>query len=87
MPAIGATVTCRSARVDNLVLIGHGCSVGEGRALVAQVGLSGSTQVARFVRTRNQVGLAGHLTIGDGAQLAAKSGVSHAVAPGEVVGG
>lgn len=85
--AVGATVIHRGAKLDNLIMVAHGCSIGEGSALAAQVGLSGSTQVGRFVRMGGQAGVAGHLSIGDGAQLAAKAGVSNDVAPGEAVGG
>src|SRR5262249_2272475 len=60
---VGATVIHRGAKLDNLVMVAHGCSIGEGSALAAQVGLSGSTQVGRFVRIGGQVGAAGHLTI------------------------
>jgi len=85
--AVGATRIRRGAKLDNLVMVAHGCTVGEGSALAAQVGLSGSTRVGRFVRLGGQVGAAGHLTIGDGAQVAAQSGVPNDVAPGAVVGG
>src|SRR5262249_37435409 len=37
--AVGATVIRRGAKIDNLVMIAHGCSIGEGSALAAQVGL------------------------------------------------
>ena len=77
----------RGAKLDNLVMVAHGCSIGEGSALAAQVGLSGSTHVGRFVRMGGQVGSAGHLTIGDGAQVAAQSGVPNDVPPGAIVGG
>jgi UDP-3-O-[3-hydroxymyristoyl] glucosamine N-acyltransferase len=85
--AVGATVIRRGAKLDNLVMVAHGCSIGEGSALAGQVGLSGSTQVGRFVRMGGQAGVAGHLRIGDGAQLAAKAGVSRDVAAGEAVAG
>ena len=85
--AVGATVIRRGAKLDNLVMVAHGCSVGEGAALAAQVGLSGSTRVGRFVRLGGQVGTAGHLTIGDGAQVAAQSGVPNDVPAGGIVGG
>jgi UDP-3-O-[3-hydroxymyristoyl] glucosamine N-acyltransferase len=84
---VGATVIRRGAKLDNLVMVAHGCSIGEGSALAAQVGLSGSTHVGRFVRMGGQVGSAGHLTIGDGAQIAAQSGVANDIAPGAIVGG
>ncbi len=84
---VGATVVHRGAKLDNLVMIAHGCSIGEGAALAAQVGLSGSTRVGRFVRIGGQAGAAGHLTIGDGAQVAAQSGVPNDVPAGATVGG
>lgn len=85
--AVGATVIHRGAKLDNLVMVAHGCSIGEGSALAAQVGLSGSTRVGRFVRMGGQAGVAGHLTIGDGAQLAGKAGVTNDVAAGTTVAG
>jgi len=85
--AVGATMIRRGAKLDNLVMVAHGCSIGEGSALAAQVGLSGSTRIGRFVRLGGQVGSAGHLTIGDGAQVAAQSGVPNDVPPGAIVGG
>jgi UDP-3-O-[3-hydroxymyristoyl] glucosamine N-acyltransferase len=85
--AVGATLLRRGVKIDNLVMVAHGCSIGEGSALAAQVGLSGSTRIGRFVRMGGQVGCAGHLTIGDGAQIAAQSGVPNDVASGAIVSG
>jgi UDP-3-O-[3-hydroxymyristoyl] glucosamine N-acyltransferase len=85
--AVGATVIRRAAKLDNLVMVAHGCSIGEGSALAAQVGLAGSTRVGRFVRIGGQAGAAGHLSIGDGAQIAAQSGVANDVPAGTTVGG
>jgi UDP-3-O-[3-hydroxymyristoyl] glucosamine N-acyltransferase len=85
--AVGATVIRRGAKLDNLVMVAHGCSIGEGSALAAQVGLSGSTRVGRFVRLGGQVGTAGHMSIGDGAQVGAQSGVPHDVPAGSIVAG
>jgi len=84
---VGATVIRRGAKLDNLVMVAHGCSVGEGSALAAQVGLAGSTRVGRFVRMGGQAGVTGHLTIGDGAQIAARGGVTKDVPAGTTVGG
>lgn len=84
---MGNTVIRRGAKLDNLVMVAHGCSVGESTFMAAQSGLAGSTAVGRFVRMGGQVGTAGHLTIGDGAQIAAQSGVPNDVAAGATVGG
>lgn len=85
--AVGSTVIRRGAKIDNLVMVAHGCEIGEQAMLAAQVGLSGSTRVGRWVRMGGQAGAAGHLTIGDGAQIAAQSGVANSLAPGAIVGG
>ena len=85
--AVGATRIERGAKIDNLVQIAHGCSIGEGSAVAAQSGLAGSTRVGRYVRMGGQVGAAGHLTIGDGAQIAAQSGIANDVPSGAVFGG
>lgn len=84
---VGATVVRRGAKLDNLVMIGHGCEVGEYSMLAGQVGLSGSTRVGKWVRMGGQVGAAGHLTIGDGVQVAAQSGIDNSITPGATVGG
>ena len=84
---VGATFVRRSAKLDNLVMVGHGCDVGELTMLAAQVGLSGSTHIGRWVRIGGQAGLAGHLTIGDRVQIAAQSGVPNSLSDGAVVGG
>ncbi len=85
--AIGSTVIRRGAKIDNLVMIAHGCEVGENSMVAAQVGLSGSTRIGRWVRIGGQAGTAGHLSVGDGAQIAAQSGVPNSVPAGAVVGG
>jgi UDP-3-O-[3-hydroxymyristoyl] glucosamine N-acyltransferase len=85
--AVGATRIGRSVKIDNLVMIAHGCQVGEGSAIAAQTGLSGSTRIGRYVRLGGQVGSAGHLEVGDGAQVAAQSGLHGDVAAGSTVGG
>ena len=84
---LGATVVRRAAKLDNLVMVGHNCEIGEATFLAAQAGLAGSTKVGARVRIGGQAGAAGHLTIGDGAQIVAQSGVPSSVAPGAIVGG
>src|SRR5439155_1125095 len=73
--ALGATVVGRGTKIDNLVIVGHGCRIGPECLLAAQVGLSGSSTLGARVLLGGQVGLAGHQTVGDRAQVAAKSGV------------
>lgn len=84
---VGSTVLRRGVKLDNLVMIAHGCEIGSYSMLAAQTGLSGSTRIGQWVRMGGQVGTAGHMTIGDGAQIAAQSGVPNDVAPGAIMGG
>ena len=79
--SVGETRIGRGAKLDNLVQVGHGSTVGAGTLLCAQVGLAGSTHVGRNVILAGQVGVAGHCTIGDGAIATAQSGIPSDVAP------
>jgi UDP-3-O-[3-hydroxymyristoyl] glucosamine N-acyltransferase len=85
--SVGETRVKAGAKVDNLVQVGHGSTVGENTLLCAQVGLAGSTVVGKDVILAGQVGVAGHLTIGDGAVATAQSGIPNDVPAGAVVSG
>ena len=85
--SVGETRIARGVKIDNLVQIGHSCTVGEDSLLCAQVGLAGSSHVGRRVILAGQVGVAGHLTIGDDVVLTAKSATSHNVPAGKVLSG
>jgi UDP-3-O-[3-hydroxymyristoyl] glucosamine N-acyltransferase len=85
--SVGMTAIADGAKIDNLVQIGHGSTVGENTLLCAQVGLAGSTQVGRNVVLAGQVGVAGHCKIGDGVVATAQSGIPNDVAPGKIVSG
>lgn len=84
---IGATIIESGTKIDNLVQIGHGSSVGQDTLLCAQVGLAGSTRVGNRVILSGQVGAAGHLTIGDGVIATAQTGIPNSVDAGKVVSG
>ncbi len=85
--SVGETRIARGAKIDNLVQIGHSCTIGEDTLLCAQVGLAGSSHIGRRVVLAGQAGVAGHLTIGDDAVLTAKSATSHNVPPGKILSG
>jgi len=85
--SIGETRVHAGAKVDNLVQVGHGSTVGQNTLLCAQVGLAGSTVIGKNVILAGQVGVAGHCTVGDGAIATAQSGIPGDVAPGKVVSG
>jgi UDP-3-O-[3-hydroxymyristoyl] glucosamine N-acyltransferase len=85
--SVGQTVIANGAKIDNLVQVGHGSSVGENTLLCSQVGLAGSTNIGRNVILAGQVGVAGHCTIGDGVVATAQTGIPNDVMPGKVVSG
>lgn len=81
------TVIGQGTRIDNLVQIGHNVRIGKNCVIVAQTGISGSTQLGDYVMTGGQAGLAGHLKIGAGTKIAAQSGVMRDVPPGSEIMG
>lgn len=85
--SVGETRIRAGAKIDNLVQVGHGCTVGEDTLLCAQVGLAGSTHVGRNVIFAGQAASAGHNYIGDGVVVTAQSGIGGDVAPGLTVSG
>jgi UDP-3-O-[3-hydroxymyristoyl] glucosamine N-acyltransferase len=85
--AMGATVIGRGTKIDNLVQIGHGSSVGKNALLCAQVGLAGSTTVGNEVILGGQVGAAGHLKIGDRVIATAQTGIPSSIEAGKLVSG
>lgn len=85
--SVGETRIKRGAKIDNLVQIGHSCTVDEDALICSQTGLAGSSVIGKRVILAGQVGIAGHLTVGDDAVITAKSATSHNVEPGKVISG
>jgi UDP-3-O-[3-hydroxymyristoyl] glucosamine N-acyltransferase len=84
---VGETRIRRGAKIDDLVLVGHACEVGEDAIVCGQVGLAGSTRVGNRCILAGQAGSAGHLDIGDGAIITAQSGIHLDVPPSTVWSG
>lgn len=85
--SVGETRIKRGAKIDNLVQIGHSCTIDEDALVCSQTGLAGSSHIGKRVVLTGQVGIAGHLKIGDDAVLTAKSATSHDVEPGKIMSG
>ncbi len=86
-PAVGETRIGHNTKIDNLVQIGHGCTIGSNSAIAGQAGMAGGVKLGNNVIMAGQSGIANQSVIGDGAILAAKAGVHSNIAPGEVVSG
>ena len=84
---VGETRIRRGAKIDDLVVVGHSCDVGEDTIICGQVGLAGSTRVGNRCILAGRVGSAGHLEIGEGATITSQSGVPNDVPPGAVYSG
>ncbi len=85
--SIGETRIGSGAKIDNLVHVGHSCTIGHDTLLCAQVGLAGTTDVGNNAILAGQVGVSGHVKIGDGAVAIAQSGIPHDVPAGAMVSG
>ncbi len=81
------TVIGEGTKIDNLVQIGHNCSIGRHCFIVSQTGVSGSVDIGDYAMLGGQVGIADHLSIGSGARLGARSGVITDVPAGVQWGG
>jgi UDP-3-O-[3-hydroxymyristoyl] glucosamine N-acyltransferase len=84
---IGETRIENGAKLDDLVLVGHGGTVGENTLLCGQVGLAGTTKIGKGCILGGQVGCAGHLTVGDGSVLTVQSGAANDIPAGEIYSG
>jgi UDP-3-O-[3-hydroxymyristoyl] glucosamine N-acyltransferase len=86
-PAVGETRIKQDTKLDNLVHIGHGCTIGSNTAIAAQAGMAGGVKVGNNVLLAGQVGISNQAEIGDGAIATAKAGIHNNVAAGTMVTG
>ncbi|HTU03243.1 MAG TPA: UDP-3-O-(3-hydroxymyristoyl)glucosamine N-acyltransferase [Candidatus Sulfotelmatobacter sp.] len=82
---LGETRIGRGTKIDNLVQIGHNVRVGPDVVIVAQVGISGSSEVGARATLAGQAGVVDHVRIGDDAIVGAQAGVSKDVPAGGIV--
>lgn len=83
----GTTRIGRGTKIDDLVMVGHNCVLGENNVLAAQVGLGGSSEVGSRVVMGGQAALSDHVTVGDDVVLGGRSGViTDLKQPGEYMG-
>ena len=85
--ALKDTIIGEGTKIDNLVQIGHNVVIGRHCVIVAQTGISGSTELGDFVVMGGQSGAVGHIKIGAGAQIAGGSHPKDDVPPGARMGG
>jgi UDP-3-O-[3-hydroxymyristoyl] glucosamine N-acyltransferase len=79
------TTIRKGVKLDNLIMVGHNCEIGENSVVAALTGFAGSTKIGRNCRLGGQVGFAGHLKVGDNVQIGAQSGVTKNIRSNENV--
>ena len=73
--ALGETRIGAGTKIDNLVHIGHNCTIGKNVIIAAQTGISGSSVVEDGAILGGQVGIGEHATVGAGVILGGGAGV------------
>jgi UDP-3-O-[3-hydroxymyristoyl] glucosamine N-acyltransferase len=86
-PAVGETRIGAGSKIDNLVQVAHGVTLGRNVLLAGQVGIAGSAVIEDDVTLAGQVGVAGHLTIGKGTIATAQTGIPNSVDAGSFISG
>ena len=85
--ALKDTIIGEGTKIDNLVQIGHNVVIGRHCVIVAQCGISGSSELGDFVVMGGQSGIVGHIRVGAGAMIAGASHAKDEIPPGARYGG
>jgi UDP-3-O-[3-hydroxymyristoyl] glucosamine N-acyltransferase len=86
-PAVGETRIGAGTKIDNLVQIAHGVTVGRRVLFAAQVGVAGSCVIGDDVILAGQVGVANHARLGKGVIATAQTGIPNSVDAGSFISG
>lgn len=73
--ALGDTHIHRGVRIDNLVMIGHNCSIGEHTAIAGCAGIAGSTIIGKRCILGGATMFSGHQTITDDVVVSGSTGI------------
>ena len=73
--ALAETRIARGTKLDNLVHVGHNCSIGEDVVMASLCGISGSSSIGNGAILAGQVGIGDHVTVGPGVILGGQAGV------------
>jgi UDP-3-O-[3-hydroxymyristoyl] glucosamine N-acyltransferase len=77
-----STKVGKGSKIDNLVQVGHGVSIGQHNMIIAQTGLAGSSKTGRYVVLAGQCGITGHIRLEDGVILSARTGADKSLKKG-----
>ncbi|GGP18754.1 UDP-3-O-(3-hydroxymyristoyl)glucosamine N-acyltransferase [Silvimonas iriomotensis] len=85
--ALEDTIVANGARIDNLIMIGHNCQIGEHTAMASCVGIAGSTRIGARCQIGGAAMIGGHLEIADGTIVLAATAVTKSIREPGVYGG
>ncbi|MER1967203.1 UDP-3-O-(3-hydroxymyristoyl)glucosamine N-acyltransferase [Castellaniella sp. GW247-6E4] len=74
--AIEDTVLGNGVKLDNQIMIGHNCHIGDHTAMAACVGVAGSTTMGKRCVIGGAAMFAGHLTLGDDVHISGGTAVT-----------
>lgn len=85
--AIEDTSLGDGVKLDNQIMIGHNCQVGDHTAMAACVGVAGSTIIGKRCTLAGAAMTAGHLTLGDDVHISGATAVTSSIhKPGRYTG-
>lgn len=76
----------QGSKIDNLVQIAHGVTLGTHNIIASQAGMAGSSSTGSYVVLAGQVGVVGHVYLEDKVSVSAQSGVSKSLKTGDYRG-
>lgn len=86
--ALDDTVIGSGVKLDNQIMIAHGCTIGPRTAMAACVALAGSTHIGSDVTVGGMTGFTGHLEVCDRVHIGAQALVTQSITtPGHYAGG
>ncbi len=86
--ALHDTQIASGVKIDDKVMVAHGCFIGENSALAGCVALAGSTVLGKNVTVGGMTGFVGHIKICDSVHIGAKALVTRSIkTPGTYLGG
>lgn len=84
---LGKTEIGSGTKFGNVVVIGHGSTIGPDCMFVGLIGVAGSAKIGKHVTLAGQVGVNGHITIGDNVRAGGRTSIMSDVEPDtEVLG-
>src|SRR5690606_31390427 len=85
--AIENTIIGNGVKLDNPIMIGHNCQIGDHTAMAACVGVAGSTTIGQRCTIGGAAMLSGHLVLGDDVHVSGGTAITSSIAkPGRYTG-